>query len=185
MYIIAGLGNPGREYEGTRHNIGFTVIDELADTYHIGMDMKKHKAICGKGAIGGQKVILVKPQTYMNNSGESLREVVDFYKADMDEVLVIFDDISLEPGKLRIRAKGSAGGHNGIKSIIAHLGSDQFKRIKFGVGDKPKGYDLADWVLSRIPKEEYEHVRAGIDAAVKAVDVIVNDSVEHAMNQFN
>jgi len=132
------------------------------------MDIKKHKAICGKGTIAGQKVVLVKPQTYMNLSGESLREVIDFYKVDIDHILVIFDDISLDVGKLRLRPTGSAGGHNGIKSIIANLGTDQFKRIKFGVGDKPRGYDLANWVLGRFPKDQQEAVNDGLANACKA-----------------
>lgn len=185
MYIIAGLGNPTREYSGTRHNVGFAVIDKLADEYNISMDIKKHKAICGKGVISGQKVILVKPQTYMNLSGESLREVIDFYKADIDEVLVVFDDISLDVGKLRLRPKGSAGGHNGIKSIISHLGTEQFKRIKFGVGDKPKGYDLADWVLGRFPKEQLDEVNTGLSNACKAVETILMDGMEAGMNKYN
>lgn len=185
MYIIAGLGNPTREYEGTRHNIGFSVIDRLADEYNISMDIKKHKAICGKGMIAGEKVILVKPQTYMNLSGESLREVVDFYKEDINHVLVIFDDISLDVGKLRLRPKGSAGGHNGIKSIIAHLGSDQFKRIKFGVGDKPAGYDLADWVLGRFNKDDAVTIKEGMDRACSAVEIILTEGIQSGMNKFN
>jgi len=185
MYIIAGLGNPTKEYAGTRHNVGFAVIDKLADEYNISMDIKKHKAICGKGTIAGQKVVLVKPQTYMNLSGESLREVIDFYKVDIDHMLVIFDDISLDVGKLRLRPTGSAGGHNGIKSIIANLGTDQFKRIKFGVGDKPRGYDLANWVLGRFPKDQQEAVNDGLANACKAVETILFDGIEVGMNKFN
>ena len=135
MYIIVGLGNPTAQYEGTRHNVGFAVIDELAQKYNISMDIKKHKAYCGKGMIEGQKVILAKPQTYMNLSGESVRSLLDFYKIDEEEeLIVIYDDISLDVGQLRIRKKGSAGGHNGIKNIIAHLGHSVFPRIKVGVG---------------------------------------------------
>ena len=142
MYIIAGLGNPGKQYAQTRHNVGFDTIDILADKYNISVDTKKHKALCGKGMIEGQKVVLAKPQTFMNLSGESVRELVDFYKIDPEEeLIVIYDDISLEPGQLRIRPKGSAGGHNGIKNIIAHLGTQVFKRVKVGVGEKPKGSD--------------------------------------------
>jgi len=185
MYIIAGLGNPTKEYAGTRHNVGFAVIDKLADEYNISMDIKKHKAICGKGVIAGQKVVLVKPQTFMNLSGESLREVIDFYKEDIDKMLVIFDDISLDVGKLRLRPMGSAGGHNGIKSIIANLGTDQFKRIKFGVGDKPRGYDLANWVLGRFSKEQQEVVNEGIANACKAVETILSDGIEVGMNKYN
>ena len=185
MYIIAGLGNPGKEYMGTRHNAGFSVIDELADKYNISVDTAKHKGLIGKGVIAGQKVILVKPMTYMNNSGECVRAVMDYYKADIEDVIVIFDDISLEPGKLRLRPKGSAGGHNGIKSIIAHLGSDQFKRIKFGVGDKPKGWDLADWVLGRFKAEDAADVKNGIDRACDALVCILNEGIESGMNKFN
>lgn len=185
MYIIAGLGNPGTQYMGTRHNAGFSVIDELAAQYNISVDTLKHKGMIGKGVIAGQKVLLVKPMTYMNASGECLREIMDYYKADLEELIVIFDDISLEPGRLRLRAKGSAGGHNGIKSIIAHLGSDQFKRIKFGVGDKPKGWDLADWVLGRFPTNQYEALRAGNERACDAVACILTEGIESSMNKFN
>ena len=136
MYIIAGLGNPDRQYEGTRHNVGFEVIDTIASKYNIAVDTKKHRAFIGKGVIGGQKVILAKPQTYMNLSGESIISLVEYYKIDEEqELIVIYDDVSLGVGKLRIRAKGSAGGHNGIKNIIAHLGSEVFPRIKIGVGE--------------------------------------------------
>ena len=144
MYIIAGLGNPTKEYEGTRHNVGFDVIDRLSERYNIDVTMEKHRALIGKGMIAGQKVILVKPQTYMNLSGESIRSVIDYYKVDPEkELIVIYDDISLGVGQLRIRAKGSAGGHNGIKNIIAHLGGQVFPRIKVGVGEKPPKYDLS------------------------------------------
>lgn len=185
MYIIVGLGNPTKDYVGTRHNVGFAVIDKLADEYNISMDIKKHKAICGKGMIAGHKVILVKPQTYMNLSGESVREVIDFYKVTAEDILIIYDDISLDVGKLRLRPKGSAGGHNGIKSIIAHLGTDSFNRIKFGVGDKPKGYDLADWVLGRFPKDQQNAVDAVIQEACKAVETILSDGIEAGMNKYN
>ena len=139
MYIIAGLGNPTEQYAGTRHNVGFDVIDALADKYNISVEGRKNRAFIGKGVIEGQKVILVKPQTFMNLSGESIRGLVDYYKIDPEtELLVIYDDISLDVGQLRIRKKGSAGGHNGIKNIISHLGTDAFPRIKVGVGEKPK-----------------------------------------------
>ncbi len=132
MYIIAGLGNPGKEYAGSRHNVGFMTLDELADRYNIDVREKAHKALIGKGMIEGNKVILVKPQTYMNLSGESIRSVMDYYKTEPSEFIVIYDDISLEPGQIRIRKKGSAGGHNGIKNIIAHLGTQEFPRIRIG-----------------------------------------------------
>lgn len=185
MYIIIGLGNPSREYEATRHNIGFDVITRIADDYHIPLDFKKHKAICGKGYIEGQKVILVQPQTYMNLSGESVRELVDFYKVLPEEVIVIYDDISLEVGQLRLRTKGSAGGHNGIKSIISHLGTQEFPRIKVGVGDKPKGWDLADYVLSRFNNEEQPVIRDAIKNSSEAVRLILKDGMEAAMNIYN
>lgn len=186
MYIIAGLGNPTGQYERTRHNVGFDTIDEIADKYHISMNDAKFRSVCGIGVIGGQKVLLMKPQTYMNNSGEAVGAALHFYKLDpSSELLVIYDDISLEPGNLRIRQKGSAGGHNGIKSIIAHAGTQEFARIKIGVGAKPEGWDLADHVLSRFPKEEREAVQEAMKDAVEAVSMIAAGDVAHAMNCYN
>lgn len=186
MYIIAGLGNPGKQYAQTRHNVGFDTIDILADKYNISVDTKKHKALCGKGMIEGQKVVLAKPQTFMNLSGESVRELVDFYKIDPEEeLIVIYDDISLEPGKIRIRKKGSAGGHNGIKNIIAQLGTQNFQRIKVGVGEKPKGWDLADYVLGHFSKEDRGLVDDALKRAARAVELMVQGEVDQAMNQFN
>ena len=186
MYIIAGLGNPGKQYAQTRHNVGFDTIDILADKYNISVDTKKHKALCGKGMIEGQKVVLAKPQTFMNLSGESVRELVDFYKIDPEEeLLVIYDDISLEVGQLRIRRKGSAGGHNGIKNIIANLGSSVFPRIKVGVGEKPKGYDLADYVLGKFSKEDRVLMEEGYDLACEASALIIQGAIDQAMNEYN
>ena len=186
MFIIAGLGNPTREYEGTRHNVGFDVIDRLAARYNIDVDVKKHRALIGKGMIAGQKVILAKPQTYMNLSGESIRSILDYYKVDPEtELIVIYDDISLEPGKIRIRKKGSAGGHNGIKNIIAQLGTQNFQRIKVGVGEKPKGWDLADYVLGHFSKEDRALVDDALKRAAEAVELMVQGEVDQAMNQFN
>ena len=186
MYIIVGLGNPTKEYNNTRHNIGFDVIDKLADMYSISVLEKKHKALVGKGIINGQKVILAKPQTYMNLSGESVRELVDYYKIDEEtELIIIYDDISLDVGQLRIRKKGSAGGHNGIKNIIQHLGHDVFPRIKMGVGEKPKGYDLADYVLGHFKKEERVIMDESIITASKAIELMVIDEIGEAMNQYN
>lgn len=186
MYIIAGLGNPTKEYDNTRHNIGFMAIDAIADKYGIDMSECKHKALLGKGIINGQKVILVKPLTYMNLSGEAIRAVIDYYKVDEEEeFIVIYDDISLDVGKLRIRKKGSAGGHNGIKNIIAHLGHDVFKRIKIGVGEKPKGYDLADYVLGHFSKEELEIMKDSIDKVDGAVNLMLEDKIDVAMNEYN
>ena len=186
MFIIAGLGNPTREYEGTRHNVGFDVIDRLGARYNIDVDVKKHRALIGKGMIAGQKVILAKPQTYMNLSGESIRSILDYYKVDPEtELIVIYDDISLDVGKLRIRAKGSAGGHNGIKNIIAHVGGSVFPRIKVGVGEKPPKYDLADYVLGHFSKAEQELMEEGYKDAVKAVEMIVSGDISGAMNEYN
>lgn len=185
MKIIVGLGNPTREYEGTRHNVGFSVITEISDEYNIPVDTKKHKALIGKGVIEGEKVILAMPQTYMNLSGESVREILDFYKCDNTDLLVIYDDISLDVGKLRLRAKGSAGGHNGIKNIIAHLGTDQFDRIKVGVGEKPKHMDLADYVLGRFNKDELPIMRESCKKACKAAVTVITDGLDKAMNTYN
>ena len=185
MYIIAGLGNPGSEYELTRHNIGFRVIDELAEEYNINIGENKHKGLIGKGVIEGQKVVLVKPQTFMNLSGECIRAVIDYYKESIDHFIVVYDDISLGVGKLRVRPKGSAGGHNGIKNIIAHLGGQVFPRIKVGVGEKPPKYDLADYVLGHFSKAEQELMSEGYDNAVKAVELIVSDQMSEAMNEYN
>ena len=186
MFIIAGLGNPDRQYEGTRHNAGFDVIDRIAEKYNIAVDTKRHRAYIGKGIIEGQKVILAKPQTYMNLSGESIRSLVDYYKVDEEnELLVIYDDISLDVGQLRIREKGSAGGHNGIKNIISHLGGQVFPRIKVGVGEKPKGYDLADYVLGHFSKAEREIMDEGYDRAVRAAELIISGRIDEAMNEYN
>lgn len=186
MYIIVGLGNPGREYQNTRHNIGFQVIDAIAEKNNISVKEKKYKALIGKGVVAGQKVLLVKPQTYMNLSGESVREVIDYYKIDeKEELIVISDDISLDVGQIRIRKKGSAGGHNGLKNIILHLGHDQFERIKMGVGEKPQGYDLADYVLGHFTQMEQEILQDSIARAVQAVGTIMTDGVDQAMNRYN
>ncbi len=186
MYLIAGLGNPGREYENTRHNAGFASIDRLAEKNHISIDMKKFQALCGTGYIGGQKVLLLKPQTYMNLSGESLRAACDFFKIDPEqELIVIYDDISLAPGQLRIRAKGSAGGHNGIKSIISHLGTQVFLRVKVGVGEKPQGWDLADYVLGHFSKEEQQVMQESFDRAADAAAALLSEEVQQVMNEYN
>ena len=186
MFIIAGLGNPTSQYEGTRHNIGFDVMDALAEKYNISISEKKHKALCGKGVIEGEKVLLVKPQTYMNLSGESIAEILNYYKLDAEEdFLVVFDDISLAPGNIRIRKKGSAGGHNGIKNIIANLGSSVFPRIKVGVGEKPKGYDLADYVLGKFSKEDRVLMEEGYDLACEASALILQGAIDQAMNEYN
>lgn len=185
MFLIAGLGNPGTEYAATRHNIGFDMVTYLSDKYDIAVRTREGKALTGKGMIAGQKVILVQPQTYMNLSGESIRALMDYYKIAEDELIVIYDDISLEVGQIRVRPKGSAGGHNGIKNIIAHLGSQEFARIKIGVGAKPEGGDLVKHVLGRFPKEEDAMLRDVFALADEALCTILTDSVESAMNQVN
>ncbi len=186
MYLIVGLGNPGKEYQNTRHNIGFDVIDVIARQENISVTEKKHKALIGKGIIAGRKVILAKPQTYMNLSGESVRSLLDYYKADeTEELLVVSDDISLPPGQLRIRKKGSAGGHNGLKNIIAHLGHDCFQRIKMGVGEKPEGYDLVDYVLGRFDGTDRKIMDQAALAAADAVRLILTEGADAAMNLYN
>lgn len=186
MFLIVGLGNPGKEYEHTRHNAGFDVIDALAEKYNISVTEKKHKALCGKGVIEGVKVILAKPQTFMNLSGESVAELVQYYKLDPEEeMIVIFDDISLAPGNIRIRKKGSAGGHNGIKNIIAQTGTQNFMRIKVGVGEKPKGWDLADYVLGHFSKEDRARLEDAIVDAMGAAVLMLQDETDQAMNEYN
>lgn len=183
MLLIVGLGNPGAQYENTRHNIGFKVIDNIAKEYNIEINRQKFKGVYGEGFINGEKVILLKPSTYMNLSGESIREVVDFYKLSNEDVIVIYDDISIDVGRLRIREKGSAGGHNGIKSIIAHLGTDVFPRIKVGVGQP--NVDLVNYVLGKFSDEEMEVLSESIDASTKAVSEMIKEDVKTAMNKFN
>lgn len=186
MYIIAGLGNPGRKYENTRHNIGYQVIDELADKHQIKIQELKFKGIMGKGMINGHKVILIKPLTYMNLSGECIGEAVNFFKIDeTSELIVVADDISLETGQVRMRKKGSAGGHNGLKNIIAHLGHEEFMRIKMGVGEKPSGYDLADYVLGHFSKEDNEILSESRKNAVLALETIMDEGIDKAMNLYN
>lgn len=186
MYIIVGLGNPSREYVGTRHNVGFEVIDILADRFGVATDYIKHKAVCGKGVIEGNRVLLAKPQTFMNLSGESVRELADYYKIDVtSELIVVYDDINLDPGRIRIRKAGSAGGHNGMKNIISHLGTQDFMRVRVGVGEKPKGYDLADYVLGHFTKDESDLMEGAFIDAANAVVSIMNDGIDAAMNRFN
>lgn len=186
MFLIVGLGNPGRQYEHTRHNAGFDVMDALAEKYNISISESGHKALFGKGMIGGQKVILAKPQTFMNLSGESVAELLHYYKIDPEEeLLVIFDDISLAPGNIRIRKKGSAGGHNGIKNIIAHLGTQEFPRIKVGVGAKPPKMDLADYVLGHFSAEEQKMMDEAFGEAAEAAVMMMTTGAERAMNHYN
>ena len=186
MFIIVGLGNPTRQYEGTKHNVGFDTIDYLIDEYQIPSSGAGHKALFGKGMIAGQKVIVAKPMTYMNLSGESVRELVNYYKVDPEsELIVVYDDISLAPGQIRIRKKGSAGGHNGIKNIIAMTGTQNFMRIKVGVGEKPKGWDLADYVLGHFSTEDRAKVEEAIGHAMDAAVLMMQGEVDKAMNDYN
>jgi peptidyl-tRNA hydrolase len=185
MKLIVGLGNPGKNYVGTKHNVGFEVIDLVAKAIGANVNKIKHKAMVGDGFIGGEKVILLKPQTFMNLSGESVKEAATFYKIPIEDIVIIYDDISLPVGSTRIREKGSAGGHNGMKNIIAHLGTDNFIRIRVGIGAKPNGWDLADYVLSRFEKGDEPLILSGYERAAKAVEIIVKDGIQAAMNQTN
>ena len=186
MYIIAGLGNPEAKYDHTRHNIGFHAIDVLCKKYNIKLNKLKFKAAFGDGIIGGQKVILSKPQTYMNLSGESIRDMASFYKVPPENIIVIFDDVSLEAGRMRIRPEGSAGGHNGIKSIIYQLSSDKFPRIKLGIGAPPhEDYDLADYVLGRFSADEIQILEPVLMDTADAVECIIRNGIDKAMNKFN
>ncbi|MDO5707799.1 MAG: aminoacyl-tRNA hydrolase [Andreesenia angusta] len=185
MYIIVGLGNPGNKYKGTKHNIGFEVIDRLSSEYNISLNKIKFKSIYGEINIDGEKVILMKPQTFMNNSGEAVREIQSYFKIPIENIIVIQDDIDLDIGKLRLRRKGSAGSHNGLKSIIYLLKDDRFPRVKIGVGRQREGQNLADYVLSGFRKEDIETVEIAIERAADAVVSIVADGIDKAMNKFN
>lgn len=185
-YLIVGLGNPGAKYEMTRHNAGFLAVDLLAIKENLNIKKLKYHALVGDAVINGKKCLVMKPQTFMNNSGEAVGEAARFYKIPPEKVVVISDDISLDVGKIRIKRKGSAGGHNGLKSIIAHLGSENFVRIKVGVGKKPSAdYDLVDWVLGRFPKELEKELKSALENTVDALPYIVNDEIDKAMNLFN
>ena len=185
-YIIVGLGNPDSKYQNTRHKAGFLAIDRIAEKSGCSVDRMKYKALTGTVTIADKRVLLMKPQTYMNNSGEAVQEAMSFYKVPMEKVLVIFDDISLDVGKMRIRRKGSDGGHNGIKSIIQLCGSDTFPRVKVGVGKKPHpAYDLADWVLSRFTDQERTDLSPVFDNSWETAQLFLKGQLDKAMNQFN
>ena len=185
-WLIVGLGNPGGDYENTRHNVGFAVADELARRGGFSIQRAKFKALTAAASIGGQGALVMKPTTYMNLSGEAVGEAARFYKLAPQRVLVISDDVDLPLGKLRLRASGSAGGHNGLKSIIQHLGSDQFPRLKVGVGGKPHpDYDLADWVLGKLTGEDKKVMDEAVKRAADAIECLLKDGAEKAMNQFN
>lgn len=185
-WIIAGLGNPGLEYEHTRHNAGFLTMEQLAQNCGVKLGQMKFQADCAEAMVGEVRCLLMKPATYMNRSGDSIAAAAKFYKIPSEQVLVIYDDISLPPGKLRIRRKGSAGGHNGIKSIIAQLGTEEFPRIRVGVGAKPTPqYDLADWVLSKFTEEEQAVLQSAMEHAADAAKLIVQGEMNQAMNQYS
>ena len=185
-FLIVGLGNPGGKYEITRHNAGFLWADLFAESLNTEIKRLKYHALTAEVNIAGHRCLLMKPQTFMNNSGEAVSEAAKFYKIPLEKIIVVFDDISLPIGKLRVRRKGSAGGHNGIKSIIAHLGSENFPRVKIGVGAKPHpDYDLADWVLTSFKKEDFPALKEAMESACKAVELIVKGETDKAMNQYN
>ena len=185
MFLIVGLGNPGVEYAATRHNIGFDMITYLSDKYNIPVNSREGKALVGKGILAGEKVMLAQPQTYMNLSGESVRALMDYYKIDIEDLLVIYDDISLDVGQIRMRGKGSAGGHNGIKSIIQHTGTQEFARIKIGVGQKPEGGDLVKHVLGRFSREEDGMFRDVFALAEEGLLAWLQEDMKSAMNKVN
>ena len=186
MYVIVGLGNPGDKYARTRHNVGFDVIDLLAEQHGISVTERKHKALIGKGRIAGQAVILVKPQTFMNLSGESVGDILHFYKLDpAQDLIVISDDVALDPGTLRIRKKGSAGGHNGLKNIIAHCHTEEFMRVRIGVGKLPPNGDMIAHVLGRFAPEDRRLVELSYERAAQAIDCILSEDVDKAMSRYN
>ncbi len=185
MYIIVGLGNPGKQYENTRHNVGFNVIDILAEEYDISVTKMKHKALIGEGRVGTEKVVLVKPVTYMNLSGESLAEIYNFYKVDTNNIVVIYDDIDLDVGKIRIRKKGSGGTHNGMRSIVKCLGTTDFPRVRVGVSKPEPGRDLANFVLSKFAPDEVADLKEGLEKSVLAIDSIIRENIDLAMNKYN
>ena len=184
-FLVVGLGNPGREYENTRHNAGFITLNRLSEKYSIDVSRLKYHALTGTGTINGKKVMLMKPQTFMNKSGEAVREAMNFYKLSPSDVVIISDDISLEPGRLRIRRKGSDGGQKGLRSIFTLCGSSEFPRIKMGVGSKPEFFDLADWVLSKFSKDEMTDFSAAAESACDAVSLIIGGDIDKAMNLYN
>lgn len=185
-FILVGLGNPGKNYENTRHNAGFLAVDALADKLNSKIDRLKFKSLCGDAMIGSHRVLLMKPSTFMNNSGQAVREAMQFYKVPAERVLVLYDDVSLDVGRLRIRRHGSDGGHNGIKNIIYLTGKDSFPRIKIGVGKKPHPeYDLADWVLGKFRKEDTKLLDQMFADAAEAAVMIVEGKIDQAMNRYN
>lgn len=185
MYLIVGLGNPEKDYSNTRHNMGFNTINKLAKQYEIEITKNKFKGLYGNGIIEGEKVILLKPQTFMNLSGESIKEILQFYKIGVEQLIVIYDDIDIEPGVIKVRKTGSAGTHNGMKSVIHELNTQNFKRIRIGIGMPEEKGDLIEYVIGAIPEEEKEKLDKGTDLAKEAVIEIIKNGIDIAMNKFN
>ncbi|HPU41277.1 MAG TPA: aminoacyl-tRNA hydrolase [Acetivibrio clariflavus] len=185
LSVVIGLGNPGPRYENTRHNVGFDTVDLLSKKHNIDVTKVKHKALIGDGNIGGHRVLLVKPQTFMNLSGESVREIIEWYKVPVENIIIIYDDIDLPVGKIRIRPKGSAGTHNGMRSVIYQIQSEDFPRIRIGIDKPPQNWDLADFVLSKFSTDERKSVEEAIANAAEAVEVILNSGIDKAMNRYN
>lgn len=185
MFLIIGLGNPEKDYGNTRHNMGFNVINKIAQKYNIEINRTKFKALFGSGNINNEKVILLKPQTFMNLSGESVKEAIDFYKLDLENVLIIYDDIDLAPGKIRIKKNGGPGTHNGMRSIVQHLGTENFARLRVGIGKPEDNTDLVEYVIGYVSQEDKELLEDGVKLAVEAVDTIINENIDSAMNKYN
>lgn len=185
MFLIVGLGNPEKDYADTRHNMGFNVINKISEKYQIDVNRSNFKGLFGTGNINGQKVALLKPQTFMNLSGESVKEAIDFYKLDLKEVLVIYDDIDVEPGKIRIKRSGSAGTHNGMKSVIQFVNNENFARLRVGIGKPAYKTDLIEYVIGHINSEDKELLEEGVNLAVEAIDIILKEDIDSAMNKFN
>lgn len=185
LFVVVGLGNPGRNYDGTRHNVGFDAIDLLAHRNNISIKKIKFKSVYGEGNIGNEKVLLVKPQTYMNNSGITVKDIYNYYKVPIENIIVIVDDIDIDFASVRVKRKGSAGTHNGLKSIIYLLEDDNFPRVKIGIGKKPENQDLADFVLSRFSKDEREIIEETLNTAAESVEAIIKEGIDNAMNKFN
>lgn len=185
LFVIAGLGNPGKKYDNTRHNVGFDTIDLLSAKFNIKVSKVKYKALWGDGTVGGEKVLLAKPQTFMNLSGESIRELVDWYKVPMSNLILVYDDVDLAVGKIRVRAKGSSGTHNGMRSILYHIQSEDFPRVRIGIGRPPEGWDMADFVLSKFNADDRKLIDESIKKAAEAIEAIIKSGAEAAMNMYN
>lgn len=185
MYLIVGLGNPENEYARTRHNMGFDAINKIADKYNIEMNHNKFNAIYGNGNINGEKVVLVKPQTFMNLSGQAVREFVNFYKVEKEKLIVLYDDMDIEKGTIKIRKKGGAGSHNGMKSVVQELGITDFPRVRIGIGQPEFKNDAINYVIGHVPDEEYEVLQKGVNIASVAIEEIITHGIDYAMNKLN